>query len=82
MSGRMSNLPETACNIPMPSNVKPPKGKAMCNSCEHEKVCKYSENMEKFEREIGEITSRYEFEMFETTVNCKNRNAKAAFRQI
>ncbi|KAK9680598.1 hypothetical protein QE152_g38985 [Popillia japonica] len=56
----MLSLSETACNIPMPSNVKPPKSKAVCDSCEHEKVCKYSENMERFAKEISDITNRIE----------------------
>jgi len=82
MSERILNLPETARNIPMPESVKPPRmsGEALCNSCEHMNVCRYSDLMVQFAGEIAVTTGKPDFDIFGVSVNCKYRKQSSAIR--
>lgn len=43
-----------------------------CDKCQHKGVCKYEENMNKFEKEIREKQKLLEYQMFGCEINCKH----------
>lgn len=47
-----------------------------CASCVHEEVCRYKENMMKFEDHIKEQTNLMEFSNFSADVKCNNFKSK------
>lgn len=43
-----------------------------CDNCQHKEICKYHENMKKFESEIREKERLLENKIFHVDIRCEN----------
>lgn len=43
-----------------------------CDNCKHKGICKYEDNMKKFDAEIKEKSKLLEYELFHVNITCEH----------